>query len=250
MKRHNYRFEYIYVVLILCDIHLLEHKIKFSSFCIIWKMRGFNINYLGFVIRKSPLTTNLNHLLKITSNICLNDLNELLLVPTWPNVTSREYSPSSKTTVQRRSLQMTDAFLRYEEEKREGFRWKTERPNNIQVITGTKYANHPRDPVTEAICYVCDRGRVVFCWYRSNSEIIHSWLERLRMKVVCRDVVSCLCYLRWARDGEGAGDVKSNVKVGIKGKLINLKLKVMIFFNKFISTTNLLNHIVKPSLIL
>lgn len=120
-----------------------------------------------------------------------------------PRIWTRDlWRSSSQTTGQRRSLQMTDEFLRYEKEKREGFRWKTERPNNIQVITGMKYANHPRDSVTEAICYVCDRGRVVFCWYQSNSdnsEIIHSWLERLRMKVICRDVVSRLRYLIWAR---------------------------------------------------
>lgn len=162
---------------------------------------------------------------------------------------SRGYSPSSKTTVQRRSLQMTDAFLRYEKENRVGFRWKNERPNNIQVITGMKYANHPREPVTGAIRYVCDRACVVFCWYRSNSdnsEIIHSWLERLRMKNVCRDVVSCLSYLSWARGGQGVSDGK----VEIKGKVIKLKLKMTIFFSrKIISSTILPNHLFKPSLI-
>lgn len=46
------------------------------------------------------------------------------------------------------------------------------------------------------------------------------------MKNVCRDVVSCLSYLSWARGGQGVSDVK----VEIKGKVIKLKLKMTIFF--------------------
>lgn len=52
------------------------------------------------------------------------------------------------------------------------------------------------------------------------------------MKNVCRDVVSCLSYLSWERGGQGVSDVK----VEIKGKVIKLKLKMMIFFSQ-------LNHI-------
>lgn len=66
------------------------------------------------------------------------------------------------------------------------------------------------------------------------------------MKNVCRDVVSCLSYLSWARGGQGVSDVK----VEMKGKLIKLKLKMTIFsLSKIISSTIPPNHLFKPSLI-